>query len=115
MFTDCRDECAALEDLLQRIRIGESAVLVLRGEARSPSTASFAYPTTRLSRRAEADARVSGRGEFHPPALSEPGVNVSAHRAPIVQPSGRTPNRQWANRSGWRLKTSTRNLRALAG
>jgi hypothetical protein len=68
MFTDCRDECAALEDLLQRIRIGESAVLVLRGEARSPSTASFAYPTTRLSRRAEADAR-NGRG---PVALVDP-------------------------------------------
>jgi len=37
---------------------------------------------------------VSGRGESHPPALSEPGVNVSAHRAPTVQPSGRTPTRQ---------------------
>jgi hypothetical protein len=59
--------------------------------------------------------RVSGRGEFHPPALSEPGVSLSTHRAPIVQPSGRTPNRQWANSPGWRRKTSTRNLRALAG
>jgi len=37
---------------------------------------------------------VSRRGESHPPALAEPGVNLSAHRAPIVQPSGRTPNRQ---------------------
>ena len=36
----------------------------------------------------------SRRGESHPPALAEPGVNLSAHRAPIVQPSGRTPNRQ---------------------
>ena len=61
------------------------------------------------------DLRVSGRGESHPPALSEPGVSLSTHRAPIVQPSGRTPNRQWANRPGWRRKTSTRNLRALAG
>ena len=26
---------------------------------------------------------VSGRGESHPPALSEPGVRVSPHRAPI--------------------------------
>ena len=40
------------------------------------------------------DEKVSGRGESHPPALSEPGVNVSAHRAPTVQPSGRTPTRQ---------------------
>jgi hypothetical protein len=36
----------------------------------------------------------SRRGESHPPALAEPGVNLSAHRAPIVQPSGRTPQRQ---------------------
>ena len=36
----------------------------------------------------------SRRRGSHPPALAEPGVNLSAHRAPIVQPSGRTPNRQ---------------------
>ena len=36
----------------------------------------------------------SRRRESHPPALTEPGVNLSAHRAPIVQPSGRTPHRQ---------------------
>jgi hypothetical protein len=40
------------------------------------------------------DDVVSGRGESHPPALSEPDVNVSAHPAPTVQPSGRTPTRQ---------------------
>jgi len=39
-------------------------------------------------------AAESRRGESHPPALAEPGVNLSAHRAPIVQPSGRTPQRQ---------------------
>ena len=47
-----------------------------------------------LSLRAAQHDEVSGRGESHPPALSEPGVNVSAHRAPTVQPSGRTPTRQ---------------------
>jgi hypothetical protein len=41
-----------------------------------------------------ADDEESRRGESHPPALVEPGVNLSAHRAPIVQPSGRTPQRQ---------------------
>jgi len=46
--------------------------------------------------------RVSRRGESHPPALSEPDVNLSIHPAPIVQPSGRAPNRQWANRPGSR-------------
>src|SRR4051794_22149981 len=58
---------------------------------------------------------VSRRGESHPPALVEPDVNVSAHPAPIVQPSGRTPKRQWANRPGWRRATSAINLRALPG
>ncbi len=28
----------------------------------------------------------SGAGEFHPHALTEPDVNLSAHPAPIVQP-----------------------------
>src|SRR3954454_2777419 len=62
-----------------------------------------------------AQIRVSRRRESHPPALAEPGVNLSAHRAPIVQPSGRTPKRQWANRPGWRRATSAINLRALPG
>jgi hypothetical protein len=48
----------------------------------------------------EARDVVSRRRESHPPALAEPGVNLSAHRAPIVQPSGRMPQRQCANRSG---------------
>ena len=29
---------------------------------------------------------VSGPGESHPRTLAEPGVNLSAHRAPIIQP-----------------------------
>jgi hypothetical protein len=31
--------------------------------------------------------QVSSRGESHPPALSEPDVNVSAHPAPVTQPA----------------------------
>ena len=42
---------------------------------------------------------VSGRGESHPPALAEPGVNLSTHRAPIIQPHGTSPSRQWAKRA----------------
>jgi hypothetical protein len=30
--------------------------------------------------------RVSGPREFHPRALSEPDMNLSAHPAPIIQP-----------------------------
>ena len=30
--------------------------------------------------------KVSGPREFHPRALSEPDVNLSAHPAPIIQP-----------------------------
>src|ERR1700737_4185077 len=61
------------------------------------------------------DVAESRRRESPPPALAEPGGNLSAPRAPIVQPSGRTPNRQWANRPGCRLATSARNLRARRG
>jgi len=32
------------------------------------------------------DHKVSGPREFHPRALSEPDMNLSAHPAPIIQP-----------------------------
>src|SRR5215471_13334279 len=51
---------------------------------------------------------VSRPGEFHPQALAEPYVNVSAHTAPSIRPPGRWPNRcQWANNLGSRPATST--------
>jgi len=53
------------------------------------------------------DIEVSGRGESHPSALAELCRNLSAHTAPIVQPSGRTPSRQCANSFGSRLATLT--------
>ncbi len=34
----------------------------------------------------KADDEVSRPGEFHPQALAEPCVNLSAHTAPIIQP-----------------------------
>jgi hypothetical protein len=39
-----------------------------------------------------------GGGQHTRLVYIQPGVNLSAHRAPIVQPSGRTPQRQCANR-----------------
>jgi hypothetical protein len=54
----------------------------------------------------------SRRRESHPPPLAEPGVSLSAHRAPIAQPSGRAPNRQCANRPGVRRATSASHAMA---
>jgi hypothetical protein len=62
--------------------------------------ASFPGSAARRLHSPRIPALASSRGEFHPPALSEPGVNLSAHPAPITQPHGRTPNCQWANRFG---------------
>jgi hypothetical protein len=42
----------------------------------------------------------SRRGESHPPPLAEPCGSLSAYTAPIVQPSGLRPKRQWANNPG---------------
>ena len=83
----------------------------LQAELRKPSAQIGEEPLGVISM-LEAHDVVSRRRESHPPALAEPGVNLSAHRAPIVQPSGRTPQRQCANRPGWRLATSAMNLRA---
>ena len=35
---------------------------------------------------------VSSPGESHPQALSEPDVNLSAHPAPIIQPTAESPS-----------------------
>ena len=50
------------------------------------------------------ESMVSGAGEFHPRALSEPDMHVSAHPAPISRTRyGLTPKRQCGNKSGSRL------------
>jgi hypothetical protein len=46
--------------------------------------------------------QVSGRGESHPPALAEPGVRVSPHRAPTGRPWVRAMRCQWTKSLGWR-------------
>src|SRR4051794_29366086 len=63
------------------------------------------------SRRRHIEYVVSGRGESHPSALAELCRNLSAHTAPIVQPSGRTPSRQCANSFGSRFATRTSHRR----
>src|ERR1700754_690542 len=49
MLRGRRDECAALEGLLQRIRVGQSAVLVLRGEAGIGKTALLEFLADRAT------------------------------------------------------------------
>ena len=46
---------------------------------------------------------VSSLEESHLQALSEPGVNLSAHRAPIAPVGGTKPACQWGNKNRWRL------------
>jgi UDP-N-acetylmuramoyl-tripeptide--D-alanyl-D-alanine ligase len=48
-------------------------------------------------------------------AVVELGMNLSAHPAPIVQPAGRTPNRQCANSVGSRFATRTNHRLARRG
>src|SRR5262245_54366856 len=57
----------------------------------------------------EPEQKESRRGESHPPPLAEPCVNLSAYTAPIVQPPGLRPKRQWANSLGDRREASAIN------
>ena len=50
MLRGRRDECSALDRIVQRIRVGESAVLVLRGEAGIGKTALLDYVAERAVR-----------------------------------------------------------------
>ena len=45
----------------------------------------------------EAPALVSRRRGFHPPPLVEPCVTLSRHTAPVAEPDGSAPCRQWMN------------------
>src|SRR5690242_20560272 len=49
MLTDRRDECGALASVVQRVRMGESAVLVLRGEAGIGKTALLEFAAERAT------------------------------------------------------------------
>jgi transposase-like protein len=62
----------------------------------------------------EAD-QASSQGESHPPALSEPCVNLSIYTAPITRSCGRTPNCQWANNFGYRLAITRSRSHARPG
>ncbi len=60
------------------------------------------------------DSGLSRRGESHPPALADPGVSLSAHRALVIRPSA-APLCQCAKRAGSRLWTLARIRLARGG
>ncbi len=59
----------------------------------------------------------SRRGEFHPPALTDPGVSLSTHRAPVIQPStvSATPNGRTVRGPVWRSSQGTSTPACGAG
>ncbi len=55
---------------------------------------------------------VSSPEESHLQALSEPGVNLSAHRAPIVPVGGTKPARQCGNKNFWLIPGVSQLMKA---
>jgi hypothetical protein len=56
------------------------------------------------------------RRESHPPAPTDPHVSLSTHTARAVWLDGAAPQyRQWANSSGFRVRTPCSHARVLLG
>ena len=68
----------------------------------------------RVDLRLAIQRQVSRAGEFHPRALPEPYVSLSAHTAPSVQPRPYRSD-QWANRSGDERTTRASQVLAPLG
>ena len=81
MLRGRRDECAALEGLLQRIRVGESVVLVLRGEAGIGKTALLEFVAAQATG-CRVERAVGGR------AAMELAFVPRVHRAARAQQRG---------------------------
>src|ERR1700752_1290966 len=97
------------------LRTGDSRLVPVDPQAQAPfdELGHAGHPPLPGPFAFDVDVAVSRREGSHLPALAEPDVNLSAHPSPIVQPSGRSPQRQCANRPGWRRATSAMNLCAL--
>jgi len=54
-------------------------------------------------------------GGIAPPALAEPGVRVSPHRAPTGRPWVRATRCQWTKSLGWRCRTAVSQSHARSG
>ena len=95
-----------IKALLATPEVDHSGLVRVQGQAKVAQQRSCLLPglLSLVAVLAQHDEVSSGRGS-HPPALAEPDVNLSAHPAPIVQPSGRTPTFQCAKRRGARRAT----------
>ena len=69
-------------------------------ELRETGSRRFDMKPFRVNPMLESDQKSSSPGELHPRALREPCGSLSAYTAPIAQPSGLRPKRQWANNPG---------------
>ena len=78
---------ARVRDRRQRLRAPRSTL-------DRPTPRRLAEPDPRAHPGPRELGQASSRGESHPPALSDPGVNLSAHRAPITQPAKAWPSCQ---------------------
>jgi len=102
---------AVTRALLGRDRVGNERSVALRSHYGPGSF--FCEPGVEgAHEKGAVDGEESRRGESHPPPLAEPCVNLSAYTAPIVQPPGFKPMRQWANSCGDRREASASSSRA---
>jgi hypothetical protein len=99
MLRGRRDECAVLDQLLQRVRVGESSVLVVRGEAGIGKTALLEYVAEqstgcRVARAVgvQAEMELAFAGLHHLCAPMLDGIRA------LPEPSGM----RWRWRSGYR-------------
>jgi sarcosine oxidase subunit beta len=80
---------AGMDVVLVEMRDGLSTLTTpasaecFRAQFSEPAMAELAIPSIEMFEHFD---EVSSPGESRPQALSEPGVNLSAHRAPIIQP-----------------------------
>jgi putative transposase len=95
---------AAIEMAARNHRLAEDAIFHSdRGS--NYTSAKFAKTLKKLKLRQSVGRtgicyEVSRRRESHPPPLSEPCVTVSRYTAPVVEPVGNAPCRQWAKMPG---------------
>jgi hypothetical protein len=80
-------EAEAQEFALPRLRYRALGCIDLESQLGFNEAADVGHHPLSGSKAAHVHVAVSRPGESHPQALAEPYLNVSAHTAPIIQPS----------------------------